>query len=277
MSELETRFVQNGWVTLEQLTLAKQEAARCGKSVWVALVKLGHLTDEDIAVFFAQVAGIAYVRISDYKINPGVLSLADESFCRDNSVIPLFKKENKLFVACGNPLDTGLINSLVKMTGSDIEPLISTTRSIAAALDYYWGVRNDSFALEKLIIQPAPLQGGTFWRESERLFLDIPVTLKVEDDLVLLNCSTPITGRTRNISSAGTAVGLYISLFLPAGTKLAMEFKPVLADSPVSEAVNIKGELVYCHMEKGRRYYLGIKFTGVSAAAMPLVNLAKKS
>lgn len=280
MKELEVRLIQDNWVTLEQLTLAGQEATRCGKSVWVALVKLGYLTEEDIAIFFAQETGIAYVRISDYKISPEVLCLVDEAFCRENLVIPLFKVKNTLFVACSNPLDTALVNSLAKLAGYDIEPLIATAHSINVALDYYWGFEDKTFALEKLMIKQAPLHGVTFWRESERLPLDIPVALKVEDETVLLNYSSPIEAHTRDISSGGTAVGLYIFLFLPKGTNLALEFKPksslVTSQASANETIKVKGEIVYCRMEKGQRYFLGIKFTEAGDETRnQLVQLAK--
>lgn len=277
MWELETRLVQDNWVTLEQLTLAQQEAARCGKSLWATLVKLGYLTEEDIVIFFAQETGIAYVRISNYKISREILGLVDEAFCRQNLIIPLFKVKNTLFVACSNPLDTALIDTLAKMTGCDAEPLITAGRSIIAALDYYCGIEDKIFALEKLVIKQAPLHGVTFWRESERVPLNIPVALKIEDEAVSLQYSSSIEGHTRNISAGGTAVGLYIFLFLPAGIKLSLEFKPsLLMSESHGEVIKVKGEVVYCHMEEGKRYFLGIKFTDVEDEVRhKLIKLAK--
>lgn len=261
MKELETKLIQNNWITLEQLSLAQQEALRCGKSIWVALAKLGYLSDEDIAIFFAQESGIAYVKISDYKISPEILHLADEAFCRENLAIPLFKIKNILFIACSNPFDTTLLDNLMKMVNCDVEPLIATKHSILQALDYYWGVEDKTFALEKFIITQAPLQGVTFWRESERMPLDMPVAIKIDDAAISLNGSFSIEGYTRNISCGGTAVGLYIFLFLPKGTKVSLEFKPSAIISCASEPIKISGEVVYCHMEKGKWYFLGIKFS----------------
>lgn len=260
MNELESRLILTNLVKPEQLTIAGQEAARCGKSVWAALARLGYLSEEEIALFFAQEAGIAYVRIADYKVAHEVLGLLDETFCRQNSVFPLFKVKSSLFVACGNPLDAAITDTLARMTGLDVEPLVSTPRSITQALDHYWGPEDRVFEMEKLIARQAPLKGVKFFRESERVPLDVPVALKIEDDSVILNASSFIEGHTRNISAGGTAVGLYTFLFLPRGTRLALEFKPNLMSPQSLGSITVKGEIVYCRMEKSRDYYLGIKF-----------------
>ena len=262
MQDLEAKLIQDSWITPQQFNLAKQEAAKLAKSIWVALVRLGYLTAEDLAIFFAQETGIAYVRISDYEISGEVASLIDEDFCRENAVIPLFKVEDRLFVAFSNPLDTALVDRLAKLTVLDVEPLIASAESISKALDIYYGLKDQDFAIEKFVMKQTPLRKLSFWRESERLPLEIPVSVKVEDKRVFLHYSSPIEGATRNISGGGTALGLHIFLFIPKGTKLLLEFKSV---AQLTQVIKAKGEVVYCRMEKGQRYFLGIKFTEIDA------------
>jgi hypothetical protein len=260
MQDLQAKLIQDNWITTQQFNLAKQETAKMAKSIWVALVKLGYLTPEDLAIFFAQETGIAYVRISDYEISPEVTSLIDEDFCRENLVIPLFKAEDRLFVAFSNPLDTALVDRLAKLTSFDIEPLISSADSISGALNIYYGPPDKDFVIEKFVMRQAPLRRLSFWRESERLPLEIPVSVKVEDKNVVLHYSAPVEATTRNVSAGGTAVGLHIFLFIPRGTKLLLEFKSVAQPTQIIKA---EGEVVYCRMEKGQRYFLGIKFTKI--------------
>ena len=278
MENLEAKLIQDNWVNAQQLSLAKQEAKRCGKSVWVNLLKLGYLSEEDITIFLAQESGITYVRVSDYELSDEIIRLVDENFCRENQVIPLFKIKDTLFVACTNPLDTVLVDSLTKLTGCNIEPLMSTAHLITQAQDYYYGVEDKSFALEKFIFRRTPLRGFMFGRESERLPLNIPVSLKVEDKGLVLHYSSAIEAHTRNISQGGTAVGLHIFLFLPKGTNLSLEFKLAggLSQEP-SQIIKAKGEVVYCLMEKGQHYFLGIKFTEIEdTARSQLLKLASR-
>jgi hypothetical protein len=268
MEELEAKLIQDNWVNAQQLSLAKQEAKRLGKSIWAGLLKLGYLSEEDITIFLAQESGITYVRVSDYELSDEIIRLVDENFCRQNQVIPLFKIKNTLFVACTNPLDTALVDSLAKLTNCDIEPLLSSSHLITQAQDYYYGIEDRTFALEKFVVRPTPLRGFMFGRESERLPLNIPVLLKVEDKGLVLHYSSAIEAHTRNISSTGTAIGLYIFLFLPKGTNLSLEFKLAggLSSEP-SQIIKAKGEVVYCLMEKDQHYFLGIKFTEIEDTA----------
>lgn len=281
MEDLETKIVQDGWITGQQLNAAKEEAARAGRTVWAAMVKLGYLSLDDLTIFFAQESNIPYVRISDYKISPSLLCLIGENFCRQNLVIPLFKIKDTLFAACSNPLDATLINNLTNLCGCPIEPLFACPYSIIKALDSHYGLEDKVFEAGNFILQQGPLEGLPFFRESERLPLNIPVSISLEDASFTLPFSSPINGYSRDISRNGTAVGLEICLFLPAGIKLSLDFKPgatLFASSqrlglseaqprPSGQTIRVKGEIVYCRMEKGQHYFLGIKFSEITEEA----------
>lgn len=262
MRGLEDKLIQAGWLTHQQLMSAKQEADRGKKSLWTTLIKLNFLSPEDLCVFFAQESGIPYVRIADYKINPDILALINDDFCRQNLIFPLFKVNSTLFVACANPLDTALIDSLAKLCGLEIEPLASPAYSILKALDFYYGPEDKIFEFEKFIATQPPLAGLPFWRESERLPLNIPVNINIGDTSLISPCSLPIHSHSRDISKNGTALGLEILLFLPRGLTIGLEFLP-----PDSPAIKTRGEVVYCRMEKGKKYFLGIKFTQIPDAS----------
>ena len=267
MEDLETKIAQDGWVTVSQLKTAKEEAARARRTVWAMLVKLGYLSLDDLIIFFAQESDIPYVRIADYKILPSVLCLIDENFCRQNLVMPLFKIKDTLFAACSNPLDATLINNLANLCGCNIEPLFACAYSIIKALDSLYGPEDKVFEAGNFILRQQPLEGLPFFRESERLPLNIPVSIKLEDASFALPFSSPIDGSSRDISRNGTAVGLEIFLFLPAGLKISLDFKPGATLLALGQTIKVKGEIVYCRMEKGQHYFLGIKFSEITAEA----------
>ena len=267
METLENKLIENHWVRHAQLESARQEAAKTNKPIWAALVKLGYLSLADLYVFFAQESGVPYVKISNYKINPEVLRLLDEDFCRQNVLIPLFKIKDTIYIACGNPFDTELVTTLPKILEFTVEFLLAVPASILKALDAFYGPEEKTFALEKLIVQNEPLKGLAFWRESERLPLTIPISLRLEDSTVALPNSTPIDGYTRDISHNGTALGLEVFLYLPKGVNISLEFRPEGTLFSSGRSIKTKGEIVYCRMEKGQQYFLGIKFTEITAEA----------
>ncbi len=268
MENLEAKLIQDGWLDAHRIELARQEAAKYGRSIWAMFVKLGFLSLDDIAVFFAQESGVPYVNICDYLIGAEAARLIDEDFCRQNTVVPLFKIKDSLFVACANPLDTALTDALTKLAGCDIVPLLATSFSIIKALNAIYGIEDKVFESEKFLTTQEPLKGLAFWRESERLPLNIAVSIKIEDRSFTLSYASSIDGYTRDISYSGTAIGLEVFLFLPKGIAVTLEFKPdknlTAADKVI---IKVRGEIAYCRMEKGRHYFLGVRFTEITGEA----------
>lgn len=277
MDELEQKLVEYNWISNEQLRLVKQQALAGGKSVWNTLVRLGYMSEEDIAVFFAHESGISYVKVSDYKINEEIIRLFNEDYCRQNSVIPLFKIKDTLFVASSNPFDAALLDALTKISGCPVELLLASDRLIREALDSYWGLEDKVFDSAKFIFKQTPMQGVGFWRESERLPLNIPVTIKTEDKSIALCYGSSMEGYTHDISHSGTAIGLQVLVFLPKGINISLELSPGGSLSNVCPILKVKGEIVYCRMEKGQHYFLGIKFTEISEEIRSqLIELARR-
>lgn len=272
MENLEDKLVKDRILTKEQYTRAKEEAYRRQKSFWSMVVKLGFLSADDLTVIFAQESGIAYARIADYKLNPEVMKLLEEDFCRQNSIIPLFKINGVLFPACANPLDTAFMDNLARISGLEIEPLFAPEEAITKALDGYYGPQDKAFSCAGLIIKQPALEGLPFWRESERLGLNIPVSITIADTSLVNPCAQPIESFSRDISRNGAALGLEILFYLPKGAKISIDFKPPQSPQPIKA----KGEVIYCRMEKSKNYFLGIKFSEISSAALSqLLNLAE--
>lgn len=264
MEDLENKLIEDNLISNQQLQLAKQEALRLKKSIWGAIVKLGYLSEEDVALFLAQESNIPYIKISDYEINPETLNLVSESFCRQNCLIPLFKIENRLFVAISNPLDAALIDNLARLCICSIEPLVAASSSIIQSLDFYYGKEDRNFELEKFIFKQNTLRRVVFYRESERIDLKIPVNINIEDPRIFIHCSSNIEGCTRNLSKEGISVGLELSIYIPAGVRIILDFKPQQnLLSKASETIQAEGEVVYCVMKKKQQYFLGVKFTNV--------------
>jgi len=266
MQNLEEKLLEQNWLEPWQLDVAKVEERNSGQSLWINLVKLGFLSEKDITSFLAQECGIPYVSVSDYAIDQSVLRLIEENFCLQNQIIPLFKLGNTLFVACSNPLDTALLNSAAKMTGLDIEPLVSEAHAILSALDLYWRLEEKNFELARFVIKQNMVRGFVPWREAERLFLDIPFKLKVLDDAVTLFSRQAIACNTFNISADAQAVGAQSGLFLPKGLVVLLSFKISQGQTYPEKLIELRGEIVRSAMIKVHQYFLGIKLLNASEA-----------
>jgi len=260
MTDLVGRIVERGLVTREQADTALLEARRTGRSVWFAFVKLDYLSEESIVRFFAQEARIPYVHIPDYRITQGVLKTLDEYFCRQNTVIPLWRVGDTLFVACNNPFNTALLDSIGKSSGCSVEPLIATSTAIIQALDYYWRIDTIGFEMADFIVSAAPLKGLMPYRESERIPIDWPVSITVQGGVLALAFESRIEGRTHDISRDGSAIGIDLPLYLPKGITIALAIYPVTGERRGNMILEAEGEIVQSYMKIPPDYSVGIRF-----------------
>ena len=275
MDNLEEKLLHEKLLEPWQLDRAKDNARYSGQSLWVNLVKLGFLSEEDIALFLAQESGIPYVRVSDYVIDQAVLHLIEENFCLQNKVIPIFKLQNTLFVACRNPLDAALQDSLAKMTGCVIEPLVSEAHAILGALDLYWHLDEENFELARFITKRNAVQGFVQWRGADRLPLQLLFELKILDEAITLLSRRVVTGNTFNISSDATALGIQTSIYLPQGVMVLVSLKIVQERAVSEKLIELRGQIVRCEMIKSRQYLLAIKLKNASEAVkQELLDLA---
>jgi hypothetical protein len=203
------------------------------------------------------------VKISDYKISQQTLNLLEENFCLQNLVIPLFRVEETLFVACSNPLDTALLDSLNKMSGYSIEPLIATADSILKALDLYWRLEERGFAIAEFVTKQDSINGLGLWRESERLSLRLPVFVRLSEEPVILSSGRTIEGSACNITKDAAALGLELPLFLPKGLKIELEFS-IDQDKAEPSRLEARGVIVHSRMRGKKQYSCGVKFLDIS-------------
>ncbi len=265
MASLEEKLVEEGLVSPEAYNQLRAESLRANRSIWVILVRQGILSEEDIAHFFSRQSGIPYIDLSNYRIDERVLALLEENFCIQNCVIPVFRVAEVLSVACSNPFNSGLIDSMARMSGLMVEPLICGSHSILAALDQYWHLSDKSFEAGRYLFRQNPVGGIGMWRQIERLPLRLPVSLKPLDPGVVVRSSACSLGASHDISKDGTAVGVHAGIFLPKGLLLNLEFKVNQEIVGFPKSLRAAGEIVHCRMERAGKYFLGIRFTDISA------------
>jgi hypothetical protein len=263
MTDLSDRLIEQGLVTPEALNTARSEAFKIGRSVWFTLIKLEYLTEESIIRFFAQEANIPYVRLSDYRIKQNVLNMLDENFCRQNHVIPLWLVQDTLFIACNNPFNTALLDTIGKSSRCFVEPLMATSTAIDQAIDYYWKLENISFSVADFLVRQEPVKGMAFWRESERLEVDWPVSLAARAGDFVLADSSSIEGQVHDISRDGSAIGIHVPLYLPKGIAVNVSIRPSADNRPQDRIFETEGEIVHSYMHTALAYSVGIRFKNI--------------
>ncbi len=123
----------------KQLHEAEDLARRRGVSLDEALVQLGYISSAEISQLHETQFGFENFDLATIDIPAYVIALVPESFARGNSLIPVFIVDERLRIAMGNPFDLQAIESLRRMTGLEIDPVVAPRKAISDAIDRYYG------------------------------------------------------------------------------------------------------------------------------------------
>jgi type IV pilus assembly protein PilB len=136
-------LIKEGIITASQLekaiTAQRQEGGRLGE----VLVRLGMVREEQILATLGKQLNMPYFSLGTGMLKPaidqGLENLIPHDFAIKNSVLPLSRMLRSLTVALSDPLDILLIDSLRKLTGSEINPVIATRSDIFKAIEEFYG------------------------------------------------------------------------------------------------------------------------------------------
>ncbi|MFA7284161.1 MAG: ATPase, T2SS/T4P/T4SS family [Candidatus Omnitrophota bacterium] len=136
-------LLKEGIITTAQLEKAvatqRQEGGRLGD----VLVKLGAVKEEQVLAALCKQLNMPYFSLGTGMLKPamdqGLENLIPHEFAFKNAVLPLSRMLRSLTVALSDPLDILLIDSLRKLTGSEINPVIATRSDILKAIEEFYG------------------------------------------------------------------------------------------------------------------------------------------
>jgi type IV pilus assembly protein PilB len=137
-------LVDAGVITDEQLviSLGEQKKVR-GRKLGETLIDLEFTDEFEIANALKQQLQLDLVMLSGMRISDDIIKLiSDQVVLRKYMLIPFAFQDNNpnvLRVAMADPMDLVAMDDISILTNLQIEPVISTPREIAAAIDRYYG------------------------------------------------------------------------------------------------------------------------------------------
>ncbi|MFC1725045.1 type II secretion system ATPase GspE [candidate division KSB1 bacterium] len=172
-------LIAAGQINEEQLQKALDYQVKHKIALGKALKELGFVTEHDIIVALSDQLGIPYVSLSNYQLDPAVLSLVAENIARDNKLIPLFKIGNTLTVAMVDPLNVMILDELNRKTELEVEPSICTEDELNQTLDQYYGSKGTMDEMINIIEE-------TDEKESEEEVADIAMSEEADAPIIKL-------------------------------------------------------------------------------------------
>jgi len=139
MQDFTDLLLQQGVISLDQLSEAEKVALDAKLSVGEALVKLEYATPEEVAEATAKFHHIPYVDLRQIRIPEQVIELIPESVARENMVIPFDEEDGALKVLITDPFDLETIEKLRFILNKKIETAMAPKESIQEAINQYYG------------------------------------------------------------------------------------------------------------------------------------------
>lgn len=173
-------LVESGLITEEQLGQALQEKSE-GQKIGDALLQKGFITEQQLIEVLEFQLGIPHVSLFQYPFDIKLINLVPKDFAKRNSLVPLKKDGDKLYVAMSDPMDYFAIDDLRLTTGFQIETVIATKDDIQRAINRYYDV-DDSINLEDFAGQHTTLKEG----ENEQITDEDAPIVKLVNQLLLV-------------------------------------------------------------------------------------------
>jgi type IV pilus assembly protein PilB len=128
------RLLEAGLISRHQLELALKEQRRTGGLIGEVLHDLGFVTEQGLASFLAQDSESPSVDVSQIEIQPDVVGLVPQDFCRDNALIPCDRRDGTLRLVMADPFNIVAIDRVESLTGLKVEVMSAPQADILERL-----------------------------------------------------------------------------------------------------------------------------------------------
>lgn len=136
-------LISEGIITKKQLEEAIASQAKEGGKLGEVLIRLNYVSDEQIVIALSKQLAIPYISLVSGKLTPaadqGLEALISHDFAIRNIILPLSRNLSSMTVVMFDPLDLILIDNLKKITGCEINPIVSTRSDILKAIQAFYG------------------------------------------------------------------------------------------------------------------------------------------
>lgn len=132
-------LLRNKLITKEQLDKALDLQKANNSKLGYNLVKLGFVSDEEIATCLSKQFGISAINLSHFEIDQSVLDLVPVEVCRKYDLIPVNRTGAVLTVAMSDPTNIRAMDEINFICGYQVEPVVSSEYAIKEAIDKYYG------------------------------------------------------------------------------------------------------------------------------------------
>src|SRR6516164_4962370 len=137
-------LLRENLITPEQLRKGLEYQIAQGGRLGTALVKLGFMTDDDLAMFLAQQYGLPAVNLAELDVDPNVVRVIPMETALRHQVLPVSRFGASLTVAVADPTNVFALDDIKFRTGLSVEPVVASEGAITEAIKRFYGDVEDA-------------------------------------------------------------------------------------------------------------------------------------
>ena len=137
-------LLERGVINYKQLEQALAHQKEHGGLMGQALIQLGFVTEEEIALALTAQYGFPYLPLDNYEIDSGLTEIIPEQIARQYCLIPIDRIGNALTLAMADPSNVQAIEDIEMMTKCVVQTFVSTPSDITKAIEKHYKHANNS-------------------------------------------------------------------------------------------------------------------------------------
>ncbi len=131
-----------------------QQQSEPGKHLGKILVEMEVVDQVTINHALAKKFGIPVIKLSDFKVDPDILTLVPPDIALEYNVLPLAEIDGAVILAMENPLDWEARDVIQFHVGHNVDAVIASAHDIGQTLNRYYSDFEEGVKLEDLQLNP---------------------------------------------------------------------------------------------------------------------------
>jgi type IV pilus assembly protein PilB len=131
-------LVRNKLINEGQLAKALQEQKSQGGRIGACLIRLGFISEEELAGFLSRQYGVPSINLTEFEIDPTVIKLVPPEVAQKYQIVPINRAGSTLIAAMSDPSNIFAIDDIKFMTGYNVEVVVATETAIKTAIDRFY-------------------------------------------------------------------------------------------------------------------------------------------
>ncbi len=131
-------LVKENLIDIKQLEAAKKVQKNGGGRLSSSLVKLGYISEGQLAEFLSKQYQIPSIDLSNFEIDADAIKLVPRKMCDKHIVIPVSKAGDTIVIAMSDPSNIYVLDDLAHVTRCKVKPVVASENAILKAIDRYY-------------------------------------------------------------------------------------------------------------------------------------------